>query len=116
MVLLVLCQTSLKFDLNQGHVLLVDKGFTVQDLLLPKMATIQIPAFLGKRVYKGFTKEKVLMNKRIAKARIHVECNNERLKKFRLIGKIIPLSLDPMASQLVYVAACLVNFQPRLSK
>ena len=31
------------------------------------------------------------MNKRIAKARIH-ERYNERLKKFRLIGKIIPLS------------------------
>ena len=56
------------------------------------------------------------MNKRIAKARIHVERYNERLKKFRLIGKIIPLSLGPMASQLVYVAACLVNFQPCLSK
>ena len=94
--------------------LLVDKGFSVQDLLLPKMATIQIPAFLGKR--DGFTKEEVLMNKRIAKARIHVERYNERLKKFGLIGKIIPLSLGLMASQLVYVAACLVNFQPRLSK
>ena len=107
-------QCGILEHINQGDVLLVDKGFTVQDLLLPKMATIQIPTFLGKR--DGFTKEEVLMNKRIAKARIHVERYNERLKKFRLIGKIIPLSLGPMASQLIYVAACLVNFQPRLSK
>ena len=107
-------QCGILEHINQGDVLLVDKGFTVQNLLLPKMATIQIPAFLGKR--DGFTKEEVLMSKRIAKARIHVERYNERLKKFRLIGKIIPLSLSPMASQLVYVAACLVNFQPRLSK
>ena len=94
--------------------LLVDKGFTVQDLLLRKQASIYIPPFLGKRDH--FTKEEEIMTKKIARARIHVERFNERLKKFRLIGKILPLTLIPMASQLVYVAACLVNFQPCLCK
>ena len=71
-------QCGILEHINQGDVLLVDKGFTVQDLLLPKMATIQIPDFLGKR--DGFTKEEVLMDKRTAKARIHVERYDERLK------------------------------------
>ena len=42
-------QCGILEHINQGDLLLVDKGLTVQDLLLPKMATIQIPAFLGKR-------------------------------------------------------------------
>ncbi|XP_066928361.1 uncharacterized protein [Clytia hemisphaerica] len=93
---------------------LVDKGFTVQHLLLPKQATIYIPPFLGQR--EKFTKEEVLLCKRIAKARIHVERFNERLKRFRLLDRVIPLTLAPMASQLVYVGSMLVNFQEFLCK
>ncbi|EDO36466.1 predicted protein [Nematostella vectensis] len=100
--------------INPGDAILVDKGFTVQDLLFNKQATIHIPPFLGKR--DCLTKEEELATKRIAKARIHVERFNERLKKFRLIGNIIPLNLSSIASQLVYVSCCLVNFQPCLCK
>lgn len=98
--------------IEHGDVVLVDKGFTIQDLLNPKHASIKIPAFLGKR--ERLTKEEEMDTRRIAKARIHVERFNERLKKFKLIGNLIPLSLSHIASQMVYVACCLVNFQPAL--
>ena len=71
--------------INTGDSLLVDKGFTVQDLLTPRQATVFIPPFLGKRA--TFTKEEILLTKRIAKARIDVERFNERLRKFRLLDK-----------------------------
>jgi hypothetical protein len=100
-------QCGIMKHINPGDAFLVDKGFTIQHLLLSKQATIFIPPFLGKR--EKFTKEEVLLTKRIAKARIHVERYNERLKKFRLIDRVI--TLKPFASQLVYVAICLVNFQ-----
>ena len=93
---------------------LVDKGFTVLNLLLPKEATIFIPPFLGK--HRKFTKEEVMLTKQIAKARIHVKRFNERLENFRLLDAIIPLSLVPLASQLVYVGCILVNFQEFLWK
>ncbi|XP_066917504.1 uncharacterized protein [Clytia hemisphaerica] len=99
---------------NYKDSFLVDKGFTVQHLLLSKQATIFIPPFLGKR--EKFTKEEIILTKRIAKARIHVERFNEPLKKFRLIDRIIPLSLAHMASQLVFVGCMLVNFQEFLCK
>ena len=102
-------QYSILNYINQGDSLLVDKGFTVQDLLTPRQATVFILPFLGK--HATFTKEEILLTKRIAKARIHVERFNEQLKKFRLLDKTIPLTLAPIASQLVYVAACLVNIQ-----
>ena len=101
----------LKYINTEGS-LLVDKGCTVQDLLTPRQATVFIPPFLGKRA--TFTKEEILLTKRTAKARIHTERFNERVKKFRLLGKAIPLTLVPIASQLVYAAACLVNFQDYL--
>ena len=65
-----------------------------------------IPPFPGK--FATFTKEEILLTKQIAKAQIHVERFNERLRKFRLLDKTIPLTLGPIALQLVYVAA---NFQ-----
>ena len=104
----------LNFINPAGDSILVDKGFTIQELLLPKQAKIFIPAFLGQR--ENFTKEEALLTKKIAKARICVERFNERLKKFRLLDQAIPLILSPIASQLVYVACCLVNFQDCLCK
>ena len=100
--------------IHPGDTLLVDKGFTVNELLLPKQASIFIPPFAGGR--EKFTEKEVLLSKRIAKARIHVERFNERLKKFRLLDQTISLILAPIASQMVYVTCCLVNFQDCLCK
>ena len=63
-------QCGILEQVNYRDSFLVDKGFTVQDLLLPKQATIFIPPFLGSDRDK-FTREEVLLCKRIAKARIH---------------------------------------------
>ena len=63
---------------------------------------------------KNLSAGKELETRKIAKARIHVERFNERLKQFRLIGKKIPLSLSPMATQMVIVGCALVNFQTTL--
>ena len=65
-------------------------------------------SFLG----DAFTKEEeVILTKWIAKARKNVERFNEYLKRFRILDRVIPLNLCPIASQMVYVASCLVNFQ-----
>ena len=57
-------QCGILSHINPGDSLLVHKGFTVQDLLLPKQATIYIPPFLGKR--DSFTKEEIIQTKHIA--------------------------------------------------
>ena len=84
-------QCGILQQINPGDALLVDKGFTIQHLLLTKQATIFIPPFLMKR--DAFTKEEVMLTKRIAQARIHVERFNERLKKIRILDRVIPLNL-----------------------
>ena len=100
--------------IEKGDEFLVDRGFTVQHLLLKKGASIFIPPF---RDQKGkLKKEAALETTRIGKARIHVERFNERLKKYRLVSGIIPLNLAPVMSQCVFVACGLVNFQDYLCK
>ena len=100
--------------LYPNDLVLADRGFTVRELLNPIQVELKIPAFLKGRGSLSAAEE--LETRRIAKARIHVERFNERLKQFKLIGRKIPLSLAPLATQLVVVAACLVNFQDTLCK
>ena len=94
---------------------LVDRGFTVQDLVNPLQADIKIPPFLKGRWNLSTAED--LSTRKIAKARVHVERFNQRLKQFRLVGRtIIPLSLAPLATQMVVVACGLVNFREVLCK
>ena len=64
-------QCGILQQVNPGDALLVDKGFTIQHLLLTKQTPIFIPPFLPKR--DASTKEEVMLTKQIVKARIHVE-------------------------------------------
>ena len=95
--------------INPGDIVMADRGFTVQHLLNPLHAQLKIPSFLKGRANLSAAEE--IETRKIAKARIHVERFNERLKQFRLIGRKIPLSLAPIATQMVVVASGLVNFQ-----
>ena len=100
--------------LEPYDVVLADRGFTVRELLNPLQVELRIPSCLKGRCSLSAAEE--LETRRIAKARIHVERFNERLKQFRIIRKKIPLTLAPLATQMVVVAASLVNFQNTLCK
>ena len=100
--------------IRPNDLILGDRGFTVQDLLNPLQAKVKIPAFLKGRDHLTVAEE--LETRKIAKARIHVERFNQRLKQFALVGRKIPLSLSPLATQMVVVACGLVNFQNNLCK
>ena len=100
--------------LEPFDLVLADRGFTVKELLNPLQVELKIPSFLKGR--KSLSAAEELETRRIAKARIHVEHFNQRLKQFKLIGRKMPLSIAPLATQMVVVAACLVNFQDTLCK
>ena len=100
--------------IQPGDVVLADRGFTIHDLLAEKGATLEIPPFREGR--KQFTKEECIRSKLLSRARIHVERFNERIKKYRIISGIVPLSLTPLLSQIVFITCCLVNFQEPLAK
>ena len=88
--------------IRPNDLILADRGFTAQHLLNPLQAEVKIPSFLKVREHLTVVEE--LSMRKIAKARIHVERFNQRLKQFELVGRKIPLSLLPLATQMVVVA------------
>lgn len=100
--------------LDNGDLVMVDRGFNIRDLLLKKGADIVIPPFLGNR--PSLTPKEEAQTRVIAKLRIHVERVIERMKKFKILKKTVPLNTLPTFSQTVFVVACLVNFQKPIVK
>lgn len=92
-----------------GDVVLADKGFTVEDIVLQVGVSLNIPPFLRNR--DRFTAQEEVATKKIAKEKIYVEHAVGRLKQFRILQRTIPLSMTGIISQLVFVCACLVNFE-----
>ena len=80
--------------IDRGDTVLADRGFTIHDLLADRDAKLVIPPFLRGR--KELTPEELAMTKIIARARIHVERFNERIKNFELLYKRIPQTLLPL--------------------
>lgn len=100
--------------INPGDLVMVDRGFNVRDILLQKGADIVIPPFLGNRT--NLSQEEEAQTRVIAKLRIHVERVIERIKKYKICKKIVPLNTLSTFSQTVFIVACLVNFQKPIVK
>lgn len=108
----IISQSGFLSYLETGDEVLADRGFTIQEELAEKGAKLIIPPFLHGR--KHFSKEEISTAKKIARARIHVERFNQRLKQFKILSGILPLSLIPLLSQIVFICCCFVNFQEPL--
>ncbi|XP_062620141.1 uncharacterized protein LOC134281722 [Saccostrea cucullata] len=100
--------------INPGDLVMVDRGFNVRDILLQKGADIVIPPFLGNRT--NLSPQEEAQTRAIAKLRIHVERVIERIKKYKICKKIVPLNTLSTFSQTVFIVACLVNFQKPIVK
>lgn len=98
--------------LQPGDLVIADRGFLIKDILLERKVDLNIPPFLGKR--DRLTAHEEILTKRIARVRIHVERAIERIKKFKILTRLLPLSLKPVISQIVHVIGFLVNYQAPL--
>ena len=92
--------------------IMADKGFTVRDQLKAIGVDLNIPSFVtGGR---QFTNDEVLHTRKIASVRIHVERAIGRIRNFYILKGKLPITLTPLANQIVSVCAWLSNFQPSL--
>lgn len=92
---------------------MADRGFNLRDLVTKRNATLNIPPFAkGKQLStKACTK-----TRRIASLRIHVERAIQRMKKFRLLQGVIPISIAAVANQAAFACAALSNLLKPLVK
>jgi len=92
--------------LEPGDVLLVDKGFTIRDLV-PEGVVVNMPAFLSN---PQFTQVEVQTNKKIAGVRIHIERAIQRIKIYRILDQI-PWQYCKLVNKLFKVCVALTNLQ-----
>lgn len=99
--------------LERGDSVMADKGFEIEDLLVPLGVRLNIPPFLDKR--QQMLPSDVRATKSIAAVRIHAKRAIGRLKEFKLLSGVIDNSLYDILERIVFVAAMLCNFFPSLA-
>ncbi|XP_062611316.1 uncharacterized protein LOC134273159 [Saccostrea cucullata] len=95
-----------------GDLILVVKGFTIHDQL-PQGVCLIIKALLSTR--GQFTIQEAALCYKIAKALIHVERANERIKNYEIL-RHIPSTYRPISTKIFQLCSCLVNLQAPLLK
>ena len=93
--------------LNCGDFVMVDRGFDIEDDLILRGVHLNMPPFL--RDKKQFEENELIITRRIASLRIHVERAMERIKNFHIFDRSLP------ADRLFFVCCALTNFHPPFS-
>lgn len=95
---------------------MVDRGFTVSDLLLQRGAKLYMPPFTrkeegGKNV---LNQDEICKTREIASLRIHVERAIERMKNFKIMTTQLDSHSKLRLYQMLVVIAVFCNFSPPL--
>ncbi|XP_046601942.1 uncharacterized protein LOC124295563 [Neodiprion lecontei] len=78
-------QSKILDSLEKGEALMVDKGFRVDKLCKDRDITLIRPPFKKEKLQ--FSKEESRLSAKIARARVHIERSNQRLKVFKSDAK-----------------------------
>lgn len=92
-----------------GDAIMADKGFLIEDLTLPKGLSLIIPPLRRLAANKRFNRREVEETRRIANLRIDVERAMERVKNFRILQGILPITLSPQATNIWKICVGLSN-------
>ena len=88
---------------------MADKGFNIKDLLVQIEVTLNTPPSLSE---KGqFDEEEVETTQSVASVRIHVERAISRIKMYKSINNVVPLSLAGVLNQIWTLCCMLLLFQ-----
>ena len=97
--------------LEEGDVVMADKGFNIQDLLAVRGVRLSAPPVMRKN---NVSASASTLTRRIANKRIHIERMIRKRKSFKILGRCIPLTFKGYISSIVKVVASLVNLQPSI--
>ena len=100
--------------LDEYDHVMADKGFPIKEELMMKFCELKIPP--GARLNSQMTKEEVEKTKAIANLRIHVERAINRIKTFRILKNVFPITMLHHCDDIVKTCAALCNLKPLLYK
>lgn len=91
--------------LNFGDVVLADRGFFISEECRQRGAILKIPSFTkGKKQLSG---REVNESRQLARIRIHIERVIGRMRDFRILNSIIPISqVDTIDNIMTVISAC----------
>lgn len=92
---------------DKKDAIMVDRGFTVGDLCKKNDIKLIAPPFLKNK--KQFSKAETILTRRIAKARVHIERSNQRLKTFEVLNSKMPVCLFSKIEEIftiIFVCYC----------
>ena len=94
--------------LEVGDSIMADHGFDIEDDIALLGVRVNIPPFLkGKQ---QFDSKDLIITRRIASLRIHVERCMEQIKNFHIFDRILPSSFHKASTQMFFVCDVLTNF------
>ena len=93
--------------LDYGDSVLADRGFLIKEELATRGAVLTIPFFTKGKLQ--LPASEVAESRKIANVRIHVERVIGRLKKFKILSSIIPISQVDLLNDVMVVISALVN-------
>lgn len=97
---------------NDG--VMCDRGFLIDELCARKRWKLIRPPFL--RDKKQFSKSEAILTSQIAKARVHIERSNQRIKTFAMVGETMSVKLVPIVDDIFTVVCATVNLSSPILK
>ena len=88
--------------LEEGDSVMADRGFDIEEGLMLVGAHLNMQPFL--RGKSQLSDNELVITRRIASLRIHVERAMERIKNFHIFDKTIPVSLTDIADRIFLFA------------
>ena len=98
--------------LDRDDQIMADRGFQIREELMMKFCTLIVPP--GARAKSQFTEAEVKKTKEVANLRIHVERAINRIKTFRIIKAVLPITLLHNADDIMLSCAALSNLKDKL--
>lgn len=86
---------------------MVDKGFLIDSICNTNNIKIIRPPFLKNK--RQFSKEEALLTKDIAKARVHIERINQRIKTFKIFQNKFPWTHAHLVSDIITIVSGICN-------
>lgn len=93
---------------------MADRGFTIKEELIVLGAELVMPPAAKGRTQ--MTSNEVAQTKKIANVRIHVERVIQRIKTFRLLSQVVPITLLSKMDDIVIVCCAIVNMRGPIVK
>lgn len=87
--------------------IMVDRDFLIDDICSENKIKLIFPPFMRNR--KQMTLQEVEQNLFIARARVHIERVNQRIKIFKILSNVLLWNLVPKVEEIMTICLAIVN-------